>query len=305
VPTSGSLFQLSQVYSTYGYEPKAGKAINLGNVTVSGSNNRVYYARPSPDSEGTKYWSTFTYTAINALTGEESFPATVTLVPLSGTLMTSTFLLSNENWTISGNKFSSSFASFEPYSRDFMLNHYIFAADDKISVDNAGDSDRSLWYFSAPTKYLGNFGISYGGNLEFILGSFSGDFSRKNNADSSLVELECMDCAGPVGPGIKLIYPIKASAAALNFVGKTTKFSVPLLESSGWLKDPQNVLLKWSAPSVCDMIQVLSRLSSIKILGDWTVWYESIALDEVRLVNTEAKLPVCSMIRPDASICNC
>ena len=98
-----------------------------------------------------------------------------------------------------------------------------------------------------------------------------------------------MDCAGPVGPGIKLIYPIKASAAALNFVGKTTKFSVPLLESSGWLKDPQNVLLKWSAPSVCDMIQVLSRLSSIKILGDWTVWYESIALDEVRLVNTEGR----------------
>lgn len=54
------------------------------------------------------------------------------------------------------------------------------------------------------------------------------------------------------------------------------------------------------------MIQVLSRLSSLDILGDWTTWYETMALDNVQILNTKTgQIPVCAMSRPDASICTC
>ena len=50
-PDSGTLTQLSQVYSNYGYLPKAGTVIKSGMDTqVTGSQNRVYYKRSSPDA---------------------------------------------------------------------------------------------------------------------------------------------------------------------------------------------------------------------------------------------------------------
>lgn len=122
---------------------------------------------------------------------------------------------------------------------------------------------------------------------------------------TSLVELECVECTGPVRKGIKLVFPIRASLPGRTFKGATTQFSLSLLEGAGWLKDPQNALLHWSPPSQCDMIQVLARLSAVRILGDWTTWYESVALDNVRIMNLKGQLPVCAISRPDASLCSC
>jgi hypothetical protein len=168
---------------------------------------------------------------------------------------------------------------------------------------NNADVDMALWYFSAPSKFLGNKGIAYGGELKFTLSAFSGDFS-KSNGDAHLVELECASCIGPVGKGILLAFPI--SGADVKFDGKTAQFSIPLLEHKGWMKDTQSVLQKdWPAPSQCDMIQVLSRLSALRILGDHTSWYETVAIDDVALVNSASQLPICAMARPDASVCEC
>mmetsp|Transcript_4536 Transcript_4536/g.7394 ORF Transcript_4536/g.7394 Transcript_4536/m.7394 type:complete len:88 (+) Transcript_4536:172-435(+) len=85
------------------------------------------------------------------------------------------------------------------------------------------------------------------------------------------------------------------------------RVSIPLKEGTqtGWIKDPQNSLVSWIPASQCDLIQVLSRLTKISILGDWTTWQESVALDDVKLVNTKGQLPLCAMSRPDASICSC
>jgi hypothetical protein len=49
LPASGSLNQLSQVFSLYGYEPKAGVKVTSQNTVVTGSNNRILYVRPVPD----------------------------------------------------------------------------------------------------------------------------------------------------------------------------------------------------------------------------------------------------------------
>lgn len=247
----------------------------------------------------------------------KSYIATVTIVPPTGSIVGSNFLLGNEDWVIVGNKAQpSAKAVFEPYSRGPMLNRYIMGTDDKIHASastmhgissgaspSSKDVDTALWYFSAPNKFLGNKGISYGGELKFTLSAFSGDFS-KTNGDVHLVELECASCIGPVGKGILLALPI--SGADVKFDGKTAQITIQLLENKGWLKDTQNVLLRdWSAPSQCDMIQVLSRLSAIRILGDHSNWYETVAIDDVAIVNSASKLPICAMARPDASVCEC
>ncbi len=75
-----------------------------------------------------------------------------------------------------------------------------------------------------------------------------------------VVILECSTCIGPVTNGIRLTfrYNIKNYSP---FLGGIENYQIPLLETAGWLKDPQNSLLPWTTPSKCDMIQVLSRLS--------------------------------------------
>lgn len=123
------------------------------------------------------------------------------------------------------------------------------------------------------------------------------------DVQAHLIELECSSCVGPIGKGIMLVFPI--SAAQGTFSGSTMSFTIPLQEGKGWLKDPQNSLTAWRAPSKCDLIQVLSRMTSLRILGDWTNWYESVAIDNVGLFNSKGQLPLCSMRRPDASVCTC
>ncbi|RYG95363.1 hypothetical protein EON65_56080, partial [archaeon] len=102
-PSSGTLSQLSQVYSKYGYEPKHGAKILAAPVNVTGSQNRVHYARPHPDYVGTNHWASFQF-VVSRRNGVRSPPGTVTLVPPGGQLVGSSFLLSNEHWTVTGNK---------------------------------------------------------------------------------------------------------------------------------------------------------------------------------------------------------
>lgn len=74
-----------------------------------------------------------------------------------------------------------------------MMNYYISGSDDIINVATQQDqfgqgvsalavgSDKSKWYFVAPSMFSGNWGISYGGKLEFNIASFAGDFSKLND----------------------------------------------------------------------------------------------------------------------------
>lgn len=161
--------------------------------------------------------------------------------------------------------------------------------DDLINVATSSASDNSLWYFEAPSKFFGNYGMSYGGVLSFTIGAFSGDFQSLNDGKTNVVILECDECVGPVGKGITLGFNIDALIKSPNgrFQGTPMTISIPLTETAGWLKDSQNSLKSWLVPSQCDVIQVLSRLSRFRILGDWTTWYETIAIDNVQISNTK------------------
>lgn len=134
--------------------------------------------------------------------------------------------------------------------------------------------------------------------------------------------LECGECEGPVGSrrGITLGYSVAALTASPSgpFTGSPLRVSIPLREqevprgvpgagaavlAGGWVKDPQNALLPWSAASQCDLIQVLSRLSKVSILGDWTAWYETVGLDDVRFENTKGTVLLLLIVYSCMSCC--
>jgi len=299
LPSSGSIYQLSQVYNKYGYEPKAGTQISSTDTNITGSNNRFVYKRPIRDVLSNSAWDRIYFTIYNPIS--ESHNGSITFVPPSGAIVGSNFMFSNEDWTITGNKAIQD-STFEPKNIGSQLSFYIYGTDNEIYLKNGVDS--TLWYFEAPVKFLTNLGISYGGTLSFTLSAFSGNFNELNGNSLHVVELICDDCIGPVYQGITLAWPINAENFK-SFTGSTQTFTFSLLETVGWVKDPQNSLLSWTKPSQCDMIQVLSRISKIRILGDWTTWYETVALDNVLIANTEGKQPICSMSISDASICTC
>jgi len=301
-----------QVFSDYGYEPKKGVAVVAGQDATGSKGNRVYYKRPQADSAPVGAWGVLEYTVSdlspsNAVMSE-SLTGMVTFVPPSMVLVGSHFSRGGEGWTVVGNKGSApSDVVFEPSSRG-ALNHYVYGSDDTINAAAAGGSDKSLWYFQAPAKFTGHHGIAYGGHLDFTMSSFHGDFSPdKFNAGTgkqglALVEVHCAKCN--VNRGVTLVFPYKAAKQA--FTGAAATFMVPLLEGSGWVEDPKNTLAAWAKPSQCTFIEVLSGLSSVKILGDFTKWYESVALDTVEVVAPgKSMVPVCAQLKPDASQCTC
>lgn len=299
-----------QVFSDYGYEPKQGSLARTGKE-VTGSGNRIYYKRPTADGAPVGAYGVMGYRVMD-LTAANTVKSTsheglVTFAPPSGILVGSHFTRGSEDWTIVGNKIGEHAVTFESSSRG-MLNHYVYGSDDTINAHQITGSDESLWYFKAPSKFLGHHGISYDGSLEFTLSSFQGDYaSDKLNTGSpvsaglALVYLECAKCN--LNKGVRLAFPLSATKA--GFTGATTQFSLGLKESDGWLEDSKNSLVAWNAPSQCTFIEVLSGLSRVSILGDFTKWYESVALDTVQFVNLKAALPVCAQGTPDASSCSC
>mmetsp|Transcript_9219 Transcript_9219/g.18674 ORF Transcript_9219/g.18674 Transcript_9219/m.18674 type:complete len:358 (-) Transcript_9219:65-1138(-) len=297
LPTTGKIYQLSDVYSKYGYDPKPGTEITSINTVVTDPKMRVLYVRPTPDRELSGDFARFEYTVSDGTA--TSSAGTVVVMGPSKNVVSSDFSSSNDGWTIEGNRVPGSPATYEASSRG-SLNHYIYGTDDSLNMLNGSDKD--LWYFNAPSTFLGWQGAVYGGFMEFTMSSFSGDFSAANlNSDSYLVELHCSKCA--INSGVTISYPLSAT----SFDGSTKTFSISMKEDGGWLKDPENTLKVWSVPTKCDFIEVLSGLTHVKILGDFTKWYESVSIDNVKFTKSTAKssIPICAQGSPDASTCTC
>lgn len=294
LPTYGAIYQLSQIYNLHGYNPISGKQITEKNTVVSWSSNRIYYI----PTNRRLLADAFSFQITDGK--NKSFDGTVTIVDKSGTIVGSDFLTGDEGWTIIGNAGAGAVTApkFEPYNRGKLFNYYIYAKDEIINHSKFGEQDKSLWYFNAPAKFLGNKGAAYGGHISFSIGMFAGDIASLNRG-GNLVELECKECG--YNTGITLAYRF----SKIRFEHKIANFKIELVETANWLKDPQDSLKPWSAPSRCDFIQVLSRLSGLRILGDITTWYETVAIDNVVLSNTKNNVPVCAMGRPDAAVCTC
>ncbi|KAJ1444756.1 hypothetical protein M885DRAFT_626824 [Pelagophyceae sp. CCMP2097] len=302
-PATGTLAQLSKVFSNYGYDPKKGTAVAAG-AAVTGSQNRVLYSRPEYDVERREgQWGAFHYTVSDgALT---SRPGIVTLVPPSLKLVASYFDDSDDGWTVVRNGGAHA-AAFDASSFGGSLNRFVVATDRLVQRAAGGlEANSSRFMFAAPPAYHGNKNAAYGGALTFTLAALAGDLAKLvKGRNHNLVELFCVTCDG--NRGTTLAFPLSAAGAGKGFDGSATTLKIPLLESGGWIKDPENELLAWTAPSKCDFIEVLSNVAALRILGDLTDWYESVALDDVALtVPANSRVPVCAQLSPDASACSC
>lgn len=292
LPTRGTLYQLSNVYSSHGYEPIQGTQITANHTTVTGSMNRVYY-KPAHRRICSERADRFSYTVSvqaqaqaptqaptqdtpqQSSAPQQAFEGTITIVDSSGTIVCSDFLLGPDGWTIIGNKARVSNPIYEPYSRNNFINHYIYATDNHnhISTTNPMHRDKALWYFNAPSKMLGNMGIAYGGYISFVISIFAGDLKQMNQG-VNLVELECGRCGD--NAGITLGYPMPNNPMINNMAS----FKIELTETANWQKITQETTTGHSL-SKREFIEVLSQLSGLRILGDLTQWTETLALDNV------------------------
>jgi hypothetical protein len=317
LPAHGTLYQLSNVYSSHGYEPIQGTQITSNNTTIRDSMNRVYY-KPANRRLCSERADSFAYTVTAQATYQTSHEGIVTTVNSHGTIVCSDFLLGPDGWTIIGNKQRVSNPIYEPYSRNNFINHYIYATDNNIHVATINpmhtqtqiNRDKALWYFNAPSKMLGNMGIAYGGYISFVISIFAGD-TKKMNKEVNLVELECSRCGYKTG--ITLGYRMPNNP----MINNKESFNVELRETENWYKYPQYTSTIHTSPSKCEFIQVLSQLSGLRILGDLTTWTETVALDNVYIIgNTNnmaastsipspSIIPLCAMSKPNATICSC
>lgn len=286
LPTSGALYQLSHNYDRHGgTHSKRGSRITSVPSVVTGSGARLLYAPPEDARAPESAWDFFEYTvddgSLSTNTGTRTSVSprgTVAVVAEEKTLVASTFSSSAEGWTVSHNGQGGVGVSYEASSRG-MLNHYIFSTDDEIMKDSAG-SDAERWRFVAPSKFLSpTVVMAYGGSLRFWASSASGDFSAPNlNANRQLVRLTCSQCND--GRGVTMAH---FPSAETDFAGSQKHISIPL-RPTAWLKDSQNPLKPWTAPTECELVAVLASLDSVEVFGDHTSWYESMAIDSVELV---------------------
>ncbi len=283
LPARGTLHQLSQVYSDYGYEPKVGASVGAALTLVSGSRNRVVYRVPANENAPAGAWAQFTYTVHDGTSSSE--PGIVWVVPPHGRLVWSDFATGLDGWRVSSNGGAAAQQEagglrWESYSRG-LLNRYVLATDAEVHVA-AGESggDLTRFYFEAPSKFLGNQVGAYGGSLHLTLGSSAGDFSAATrNPDAKVVVLECDTCDS--GRGIRLAR--FAAQGGVPADGSDARISFALAPRE-WRKDPKSAIREWTAPSACELVEVLSGLTRVAVLGDLTRWYESVALDDFGLV---------------------
>jgi len=301
LPETGTLYQVSQLYDKHGYDPKTGTPITSVPTQVNGKRSRLVYKPSGRERNGE--WARFQY---NVKDHEaQSSDGTVVIVPPSKVVVASDFRIDDEEWTTIGNGPKGKDVIYERSSRGVM-NVYIYASDKSLNIMRDG-SDMDVWYFELPKKFYGWQGILYGGKMEFDLSSFGGDFSpeRQNKPGKlNLVEIRCAKCS--LNHGETYGFPLQATE---GFSGETTSFSLRLNESAGWLKDPKSTELDWIVPTKCEVIEMLSGISSIRILGDFTTWYESISIDNVKFsvdkANDRYQLPVCAQVQPDGRRCTC
>lgn len=293
LPKTGVLTLPAQVYCDYGYMPKDLGAKAVTGVTLSCASVHVVYTYPATMRPPVGRMDIFHFVA--SADGGLSFPYQAAVHVVSSAvspavLSSADFSTNTESFLAIDDKGTWP-VTHEPTSIGAAMNRYI----------HASDRDRGVWWFLLPSKFLGDQAMSYGGAISFALSSSAGDFSQTKLRPKSVgsraaggawgVMLDCATCAH--GAGITLGYPLEQ----LGFTGTTKSVSVPLKESV-WKKDPQNTLdLVWAAPTKCELVEVLSKLSAIRILGDFTTGRESVSLDNVRVAAGTGKHNACEASR--------
>jgi hypothetical protein len=119
------------------------------------------------------------------------------------------------------------------------------------------------FYFNAPSKFLGNASAAYQENLTFDMKQDLRDVEETNDADVILV-----------GNGLTLVFDTPKNPPRL-----WATYTVPLNETAGWRKNS----ITGPRPTAAEMRGVLSKLTSLRIRGDYIFGQATAMLDNVVL----------------------
>jgi len=280
LPSSGTLYETSQNYRTYGTDPKyAPTPIEVHELpfTLTDGLHRIVYVPPSDIFPPEGRWGSLTYTVQEPDSGEISMSAQVSFSSPDSHIASSTFIGGIDSWMITGNIHSTT-----PTWQAFgwgLLNRYIYSADEVQYLNLETGADRTKWYFVAPSGkfYLPEIAAAYGGTLKFTIASTYGDFNYLNKP-LDFITLECASCNS--GRGMRIV---RFADNGLEWDGTETTVEVTLAVDNFWKRDPMNTALPFTEATECEIAAVLAGLTSLKILGDFTMAGEGVALDDVSI----------------------
>jgi hypothetical protein len=174
---------------------------------------------------------------------------------VNAALVSSTFDSSSEGWVISGDATSGA-------------PTWLATGGNPGGHIQASDSvSGGVWYFQAPSAYLGAMASAYGGTLAFDLRQ-TGSGSQFNAADVILN-----------GAGLELRFDAPSNPLP---VGTWVSYAVTLREGSGWTRGG-------TAATAAEMLTVLGDLERLRIRGEFISGADIGRLDNVSI--TAVPLP--------------
>lgn len=138
--------------------------------------------------------------------------------------------------------------------------------DDGGGYVSAADRDgQTLWFFAAPSAYLGNQMAAYGGSLSFAL---------KSDSNSAPLATPYADVHLLGANGLRLAY-----ASGVTPGADWTHYSIALVADGQWHVGA----LDGPAATAADFAAVLGDLQALRIRGDYRQAVETTGLDAVVL----------------------
>lgn len=266
--SNSKFYQLSDIFSTYGYAPYHGKEISNSSTIITGSMGRfVYKTNTCTDCTVNPGIFDIVDIAIDLVEHNTVLYGKILFLPLSGMFISSHFLLDDDGWMIILNNPIHTPLQVPSYCN--WNSYFIAGTDNYVHYNTNYHYDKSLWYFQAPTKYNTDLSLAYLGWIDFYQIFLSGDFSKLNRLDLfPVVRIRCEI----------LSYSVEYYLTA-KFDNSTTKQFHIKLDENIW-KISCSKDLKMSRHV---FIECLTNVSSFEILGDWTVGIETVGLDSVQI----------------------
>jgi len=194
-------------------------------------------------------------------------------------------------WSVSGNVLGSDATADGPRHHGVVLgklDRFLSGFDQIQRLNPTGDPDDvARWYFEASADFhTREMVAAYGGHVRFTMRSLSGNFTNLNSRLEWLV-LECAACES--GRGIRLVKLAEGNQDAWD--GSERRVSLNLHPRELWQRDPFNPVLDFEYATECEIAAVLTNLSRMAILGDYTRAGETVAIDDVEIVADAAAQP--------------
>jgi len=240
---------------------------------------RVVYVPPSDVFPPEGRWASAVYTVKEPIGGVVSEFGQVGFSSPAMYLAASSFIGGIDQWSITGN-IHSAIPSWQAFGWG-LLNRYIYGTDEVQYIDFEDGSDRSKWYFLAPPGkfYLPELAAAYGGKIRFTIASTYGDFSHVNSP-LDFITIDCGSCNS--GRGMRIV---RFADNGLEWDGTERVVEVTLAAGHFWRRDHKNGALPFTDATDCEIAAVLSGITQLRILGDFTKAGEGVALDDVAIVS--------------------